>query len=565
MLASALFDADFLDAERFFEPGAAAGRADWPPLDSLGPRLDAHLAVKTAAAEPTSVNRLRAEVLRACRAAAQQSVGLFSLTVPTGGGKTLSSLAFALAHAQRQGLRRIIYAIPFTSIIEQTAQVFRDAVGADAVLEHHSALGPLPEAETARSRLAGENWDAPLIVTTTVQLFESLFASRTSHLRKLHNLAGSVLVLDEAQALPAPVLYPITAVLDQLVRYYGCTAVLCTATQPALHAVFTRLPTSREIMPDPAALFRALDRVDVTVARAGERRSWEEIAGEVAQCQQALVIVNTRRDCRALHRLLPSGAVHLSTWQCAAHRSRLFAKIKADLESGEELRVVSTSLVEAGVDLDFPVVFRSMAGLDSLAQAAGRCNRNARLGKGRFVVFRPGDSRLWGHIAQAAGSAETTLRRYREAPFSPAAFDRYFRELYWVKGDEVLDGYRMKELLGLGAGRRDGDPFDFRYRTAAENFRMIDDAQDTLVVPYDEVARRALAALRRDGPTRGLMRKLQPFTVPVVRSVMQKLRNAVAAEDLDGVTVLTKEDLYDPDVGLVTDDLVGPGIADLIV
>jgi CRISPR-associated endonuclease/helicase Cas3 len=202
MFASALFDADFVDAEAFFDPPASSGRADWPALNSLLPKLDAHLARISAAAEPTSVNRLRADVLRACQSAAANPPALFALTVPTGGGKTLSSLAFALEHARAHGLRRVIYAIPFIGIIEQNARVFREAVGRDAVLEHHSALGPRPEKETARSRLAGENWDAPLIVTTTVQLFESLFANRTSQLRKVHNLAASVLVLDEAQALP---------------------------------------------------------------------------------------------------------------------------------------------------------------------------------------------------------------------------------------------------------------------------------------------------------------------------------------------------------------------------
>lgn len=567
MMASALFDADFLDAECFFDPARSNGRTDWPPLHSLQPHLEAHLAAKTdaAAADPTPVNRLRATVLQACRAAAERPPGLFSLTVPTGGGKTLSSLAFALEHARRHGLRRVVYAIPFTSIVEQTAQVFRDAIGADAVLEHHSALGPRPEAETARSRLASENWDAPLIVTTTVQLFESLFANRTSQLRKLHNLAGSVLVLDEAQVLPPAVLRPVTAVLDQLVRHYRCTVVLCTATQPALGAVFKELPPPAEIAPDPPALFRMVDRVSATIAKPGERRPWEEIAGDIAQCRQALAIVNTRRDCRALHRMLPIGAVHLSTWQCAAHRSQLFARIKTALKDGDELRVVSTSLVEAGVDIDFPVVFRAMTGLDSLAQAAGRCNRNGHIKKGRFVVFRPEGARLWGHIAQSVEAAEATLRNYADSPFSPAAFDRYFGELYWLKGDDALDACGMGQLLGLGLRRREGDPFDFRYRTAAEKFRMIDDDQETLIVPYDDRARAAIAELRRDGPSRGLLRRLQSFTVPVVRSAIEKLRDALAVEERDGVTILTKRELYDPEVGLDIEAVVGPGVNDLIV
>jgi len=564
MFASALFDADFLDAEAFFDPPVSTRRADWPALNSLSPRLDAHLARKSADAEPTPINRLRAAVLQACRAAAAHRPGLFSLTVPTGGGKTLSSLAFALEHVRQHGLHRVIYAIPFTSVIEQNAGVFREAVGRDAVLEHHSALGPGPEKETARSRLAGENWDAPLIVTTTVQLFESLFANRTSQLRKLHNLAASVLVLDEAQALPPDVLRPVTAVIDQLVKYYRCTVVLCTATQPALGKVFRQLPQPVEIAPDPPALFRALDRVDI--AMPDGRQSWDEIAAEIAGCSQALAIVNTRRDCRNLHGRLPAGTIHLSTWQCAAHRTLLFRHIRHRLAAGDEFRVVSTSLVEAGVDLDFPVVFRAMTGLDSLAQAAGRCNRNGRLDKGRFVVFRPEGARAWGHIAQAIGAAEATLRNHDERPFDPAAFEGYFEELYWAKGEEALDKFRIAQLLGLGAKwRREGDFLDFRYRTAAERFRMIEDDQETLVVPYDRAARAAIAALKREGADRPLLRRLQPFTVPVFRSAMARLREAMAVEERDGVVVLTKEELYRPDVGLDLELVGGPSIEDLII
>jgi CRISPR-associated endonuclease/helicase Cas3 len=466
------------------------------------------------------------------------------------------------AHA----LRRVIYAIPFTSIIEQNARVFREAVGSNAVLEHHSALGPRPEKETARSRLAGENWDAPVIVTTTVQLFESLFANRTSQLRKLHNLAASILVLDEAQALPPSVLRPVTAVIDQLVKYYRCTVVLCTATQPALGKVFRDLPQPVEIAPDPPTLFKALDRVDIEIPARDGRRSWDDIGTEVTESPQALAIVNTRRDCRTLHSRLPPDTIHLSTWQCAAHRQVLFRQIRRGLAAGDELRVVSTSLVEAGVDLDFPVVFRAMTGLDSLAQAAGRCNRNGRLDRGRFVVFRPEGARAWGHIAQAIEAAEATLRLHGERPFDPAAFDRFFDELYWAKGEEALDKYRIAQLLGLGIERRrEGDPLDFSYRTAAERFRMIEDDQETLVVPYDRTAGAAIEALRRDGPDRYLLRRIQPFTVPVVKSAMSRLREALAVEDIDGVTVLTKEELYRPDVGLDLELLGGPSVEDLIV
>jgi CRISPR-associated endonuclease/helicase Cas3 len=567
MLASALFDADFLDAEAFFNPAASTGRGDWPRLASLVPKLERHLAQKLKLAEASAVNRIRAEVLKACQAAADSPVGLFSLTVPTGGGKTLSSLAFALEHARNNDLSRVIYAVPFTSIAEQTAQVFRQAVGSDAVLEHHSALGPRPDQETARSRLAGENWDAPLIVTTTVQLFESLFANRTSQLRKIHNLAGSVLVLDEAQALPPGVLRPITAVLEELHRYYQCSVVLCTATQPALSKVFRRLSPPREIAPNPPALFKALDRIETTLPRSGERQKWDDIASDIRRYRQALVIVNTRRDCRLLHGMLPHGTIHLSTRLCAAHRRMLLWCIRRRLARGEELRVVSTSLVEAGVDIDFPVVFRAMAGLDSLAQAAGRCNRNGRLAKGRFVVFRPEGTRLRGYMVQAVEAAEAALRKNGESPFELAAFERFFHELYWAQGEEARDKYRMAELLGIGIeGRRKGDPFDFRFRTAAERFRMIEQDEETLIVPYDRTAREAIEALRRFGPSRHLLRRLQPFTVPIERSVMAKLRGSLAVEDLGGVTVLKREaGLYDDDVGLDVERLGGPGIEDLIL
>jgi CRISPR-associated endonuclease/helicase Cas3 len=498
---------------------------------------------------------MRAEILAACRAAAEKPPGLFSLTVPTGGGKTLSSLAFALAHARCHGLRRVIYAIPFTSIIEQTADVFRGALGDDAVLEHHSALGPRPEEETARSRLAAENWDAPVIATTTVQLFESLFASRTSHVRKLHNVARSVLVLDEAQAIPSAVLRPITAVLDQLVRHYRASVVLCTATQPVLGGVFRDLGSPTEIAPDPERLFAALNRVTVALPEDRERRRWGDIASEMIKERQALAVVNTRKDCRALHALLPKDAIHLSTWQCAAHRADLLAEVRKHLADGAPVRVVSTSLVEAGVDIDFPTVFRAMAGLDSLAQAAGRCNREGRLDKGCFVVFRPEASTPTRHVIQAIEAAEAALREHRAAPFRPKAFGDYFRELYWAKGEAALDRYRMADLLGIGCSRRAGDPLDFRFRQAAEKFRIIEEEQETVVVPYGARGAAAITRLRNEGVRRDTLRGVQRFTVPISRPALDHLRTVGAVEDIDGVTVLVAAKLYRADVGLDSDAL----------
>jgi CRISPR-associated endonuclease/helicase Cas3 len=546
MLASAVYDADFLDTEAFFNAAKGESRVGWTCLGQLPPIFERKLAEKLAGARPCPVDSLRAEVLAACRTAAQDAPGLFSLTVPTGGGKTLSSLAFALSHAVRHGLRRVIYAVPFTSVIEQTAQEFRGVLGPNAVLEHHSALDPDQESNAAR--LAAENWDAPVVVTTTVQLFESLFASRTSQLRKLHNLAGSVLVLDEAQALPPGVLRPVTAVLDQLARHYRISVVLCTATQPALEAVFQGFKP-REIAPAPHRLFAELDRVTTSIPAAGQHRSWDDVASQMSAERQTLSIVNTRADCRALFARLPAGSVHLSTFLCAAHRRRLLDDIKDRLTNNEPVRVASTSLVEAGVDIDFPTVFRAMAGLDALAQAAGRCNRNGRLAKGRFVVFRPEGSVSWPDLAQTIGAAEAALRLHAAAPFRPEAFIAYFKQLYWLKGDDELDRLGMMKLLRLSEpGRRcKGQRHDISFRTAAERFHMIEpDHRASVVVPYDEAARAAIALLRSHGPDRTRLRALQRFTVPVAATFLV----TGAVEMVHGVPVLIQDDLYRDDIGL---------------
>ncbi|WP_299439102.1 CRISPR-associated endonuclease Cas3'' [uncultured Rhodospira sp.] len=543
MLASALFDADFLDTEEFFDDARAGARAGWPELTALKARLDAYMSGFDGASG--RVNAVRAEVLAACRARATDPPGLFSLTVPTGGGKTLSGLTFALDHALANGLRRVIHAAPFTSIIDQTANDFRKAFGnLDGVLEHHSNLDP--DDVSPRARLASENWDAPVVVTTTVQLFESLCASRTSRVRKLHNIAGSVVVLDEAQALPAHLLKPITMMIDQL-RHFGATVVLCTATQPALGAVFPDLPTPTEIAPDPPRLFAVLERVRMEVRP--NVTSWDDLAAEIAEERQALAIVNTRADARALHERLPAGTIHLSTWQCAAHRAGLLDAVCQRLKDGKPIHVVSTSLIEAGVNLDFPAVFRAMAGLDSLAQAAGRCNREGKLdGLGRFVVFRPETRPPKGHLGQAAAAAEPILREQGSAALNPEAFQCFFQDLYFAKG-EALDDPGICKLLRMGKQRREGDPLAFQFRSAAEAFRMIEDGQTPVLVPFGD-GRDLIETLRRDGPSRDLLRRLQRFTVPVTRQAHQALSDAGALAEVEGLIVLERADFYDAEVGL---------------
>lgn len=415
-LFSCLVDADYLATESFYSPGvretALTGFDDLSVLrQRLDDSIDALVAGLPDERRASTVNLRRAEVLAACRAKAEMPPGIFSLTVPTGGGKTLAAMSFALRHAERHGLRRVIVAIPFTSIIEQNAAVYRKALGEANVIEHHSGLDPQAaqersnEAETRR-RLAAENWDAPVIVTTNVQLFESLFADSPSRCRKLHNIARSVILLDEAQTLPVDFLLAVLDILKELTLHYGCTVVLTTATQPAL-ARRASLPQGleeiHEIIPDRRALARDLKRVEVSWPQGEETLSYPQLAERLRSEERALAVVHLRDDARTLAELLPAeNRWHLSALMCPAHRSVVLAEVIARVKNGLPCRLVSTQLIEAGVDVDFPVVYRCLGGLDSLAQAAGRCNREGRLPyKGRVVFFRA-DEAAAGYTGQGA-------------------------------------------------------------------------------------------------------------------------------------------------------------------
>ena len=389
LLFSTLVDADYLETERFYDAAKTDRRGRYDSISILKQQLDAHLATFTA---DSPVNRLRAEILADCRRAAMQPAGLFSLTVPTGGGKTLSGLAFALDHALRNNLRRVVVAIPYTSIIEQTADVYRRIVGDANVVEHHSNVDTQQRYQQNaeledRRRLAAEDWDAPLVVTTNVQLLESLLANQPSHCRKLHNLTRAVIVLDEAQCLPLDMATTVVELLGELASRFGSTVVLSTATQPALkeRENFPQgLKQVREIIADPTTLAAKLQRVQIQWPSDPHTRpaDYTEIAGEIAARPRVLAIVHKRADARTLAKLLPDeGLYHLSALMCPAHRRRVLAEVRQRLKlaDGRPLRLVATQLIEAGVDVDFPVVYRALAGLDSIAQAAGRCDREGRL------------------------------------------------------------------------------------------------------------------------------------------------------------------------------------------
>ena len=571
MLFSALVDADYLDTEAYYAAlsGSMPPRGGHPPLDALKARLDDHLDGLAARAERSAVNALRGRVLRHARERAACEPGIFSLTVPTGGGKTFASLAFALEHALKHGLERIIYVIPFTSIVEQTAAEFRSALrdeDGELVLEHHSAFDEERIAEREgrdKLRLAMENWDAPVVVTTAVQFFESLFANRPSRCRKLHNIASSVVVLDEAQTLPLKFLRPCVAALDELARNYRTTVVLCTATQPALQApeFADGFEAVREIAPEPRGLYRSLKRVRV---RPPEVLDDTVLAPRLRAAERVLCIVNTRRHARELYRLIAEaeGACHLSTLMCARHRSHVLAAVRRRLDAGAPVRLVSTTLVEAGVDLDFPLVYRAMAGLDSLAQAAGRCNREGRLDLGEVQVFEPPDvegRRPPKEVEQFAKAARGVLRRHDD-PLSLDAIEDYFREVYWLKGN----GLDAEGILAEISERR--DTLDFPFESIASRFRLIETPLVPVIVPYggpdgeDPTVERLVRELQYvDRPGR-IARNLQPYIVQIPTNIRERLlENRVAEiirhDDFDEqFVVLRNEDLYDARSGLSWDD-----------
>jgi CRISPR-associated endonuclease/helicase Cas3 len=519
LLFSALVDADFLDTEAFYDAGKSAARSTFVSIDDLKGLLDRHLTELARKAESTRVNEARKRILAACYEAAQKDRGSFSLTAPTGAGKTLAGMAFALEHAVRHGLQRIIVVLPFTSIIEQSARTYRGVFGDEAVIEHHSNLDP--DTENHLNRLASENWDAPIIVTTTVQFFESLFGNRSSACRKLHSIANSVVVLDEAQAIPTSLLLPILDGLRELTANYGATLLISTATQPAFRArdSFPGLPNVQEIVPSPQREFDALRRVTIEWPRdPSVPTSWEGLAEELSRLPCFLAIVHKRADARELARLLGGDAVHLSASMCASHRFDVIKRITAELKARRPIWVVSTQLVEAGVDVDFPVVYRALAGLDALAQSAGRCNREGSLETGRFVVFVPSTEPPRGVLRSGRDITRELLARDGISldPLSPLPFDEYFRKLYFVRD---LDKNQVQ-----------ADRESFNFKTVAENFRVIEAGGMTpVVVPYAD-ARDRIERLRREGASRHTLRRRQPFLVTVYERDFARLKDAGAVE-----------------------------------
>lgn len=547
MLYSCLVDADYIDTETFMN--GDAGRGNYEPLSALCDKLTAYISKWN---NPTrEIDILRQKILNSCIEKASAPRGIFSLTVPTGGGKTVASMAFALNHAVANSMKRIIYVIPYTSIIEQNAKVFRDILGQENVVEHHSSvsyeLSENADELEYRSALATENWDAPVIVTTAVQFFESLYANRSSKCRKLHNIANSVIIFDEAQMIPSNNLRPCVAAIAELVRVYNATAVLCTATQPAIDEMlleYSKKESVVELCPDVDGMFEKFRR---TSFEKEGRLTTDELVSRLESQQQVLCIVNTRKFAQEVYEALPSeGRFHLSTLMCPVHRKQKLDEIRERLKSGKTCRVVSTSLIEAGVDVDFPRVFREMAGLDSILQAAGRCNREGkRSAESSIVTVFESENKVNKLIAVNRDAAEETVRDWTQ-PNTTSTIERYFKAYRdFLRNDDKSGVITASEKGISGCGL----PFEW----IAKEFKLIDQNTFTVYISVGE-GKELISRLREGERSRELYRKAGMYSVSIYENHFNALINAGAAEPFgDDAAILTDLSLYSDEKGLATD------------
>ncbi len=561
MIYSCLVDADSIDTRDFCNFSDTSVDSA-PTIAELRNKFDDFMAIKLADTEPTFINQRRNQILAACKRQAELSPRIFSLTVPTGGGKTLSSLAFALAHAQKYEKRRIIYVIPFTSIIEQNAAQFRAALGHDAVLEHHSNFNvdeyeeQYGQEDVLRLKLSAENWESPVVVTTSVQFFESLFANQRSKCRKLHNIANSIIILDEAQSIPRAYMNPCLKALEELIKSYECSVVLSTATQPSWLGLGFQ-PT--EIMDDPTPdeLMNDFKRVEVGIHGSNsEVITDSQVVDWVEETDQVLCIVNTRRHARILFDQIKErnveGIYQLSGRLCAKHRSVILKEVKERLKVDLPCRLISTQLIEAGVDVDFPVVLRSYAGLDAIAQAAGRCNREGRREMGIVKVFYPEShgmpSRGW--LKETATEAQNTLTYRTEPPLSLSNIQAYFERIYGIRDgqvDQITDSEGILNLL-----KSKNTSYEIPFQDISDRFQFIDGAMQAIVVPFDETAEELIKQLSINLYPMPFVRKLQTYSVQIYQYELKEFLKRRVVTNVNGVFVLTEKSFYDEKAGLLS-------------
>jgi CRISPR-associated endonuclease/helicase Cas3 len=579
MVFSCLVDADFLDTERHFQPRQASDRG----VPDLQAEQALRILIEDLKSKPTDgpVNALRRQLLADSLKAADRRPGLFTLTAPTGSGKTLSSLAFALKHIvhhnaplatdEARRFRRIIVVIPYTSIIEQTARVYRElfekAFGPDYVLEHHSAVAPRERKEDEgldaeedrlrRARLAAENWASPLVVTTNVQFFESLFANRPSDCRKLHNIGRSVVLFDEVQTLPPRLVPSLLSAVRLLTRDYGVTAVFMTATQPAFASIGAALPYGWQPEPiatNEAGLAEALRRTRIELPGGDAKTTWPEIAQRLACEPQSLCVVNTTKDARELFGLVrrpePDAAFHLSARMCPAHRQEKLKIVRDRLAAGQPCRLVSTQLIEAGVDVDFPVAFRALGPLDSIIQTAGRCNREGRhVAPCPVVVFRPVEMKLPpGAYALATAKTEEFLARHPDAPLhQPEIYQKYFTELYKLVGPDKAEADKVFKLSK-----------DFNFPAAADACRLVGSETRAVLVKWNRGEDIAVKLHREKHLTAGECREAQRYSVNLYQSeFFEAQARGYIYQPAEDWNFWAWNSNYDDDVGLGHLDATG--------
>jgi len=566
MLFSCLVDADYLDTEDFMSDYTLTRGGYDSPEDLLGALED---YIKPWWDPQTEINKKRCDILRNCIEKAAGSRGIYTLTVPTGGGKTVASLAFALHHAvgQEKPMQRVIYAIPYTSIIEQTTEVFERILGKENVIAHHANISydseqsnnqgdeETSDSLNGRKRLAVENWDAPVIVTTNVQFFESLFASKPGKCRKLHNIANSVIIFDEVQMLPLKYLKPCMRVITELVENYDCTAVLCTATQPALEKFIPGEQKSKEICENTEELYQFFRRT--TIKQLGKQQD-DQLVHRLNGCHQVLCIVNSRKQAQHLYEEMDDkqNVFHLSTYMTPAHRRYILEAVRQRLQSGEPCRLIATSLIEAGVDVDFPCVYRARAGLDSIIQAAGRGNREGkRKAEESFVYVFDAEKKYTDYYPAFINTGRTIekgVEEYHQDIASPEAIKSYFDRLHKIADTELDD----KGILSmLEKGRRS---FSFPFKNIASEFKLIEQNTKMLVIPFavrgsvwENRPEEIIAKLRAGEISRALLREAGIYAVNIYERQYSELLRSGQIEAVDEeIAILLDENIYHEKTGL---------------
>ena len=542
MVFSCLVDADYLDTENSMDTERAGYRSHYPKINAIDRRFQITFNELLEKVNPkTTINKQRKIVLQNCLDAAKLDSGLFSLTVPTGGGKTLASLAFALKHAMKHTKERIIYVIPFTSIIEQNAKVFRDMLGDEAILEHHCNF--ISDDSDWKNRLASENWDAPIVVTTNVQFFNSFYANKPSKCRKLHNVANSVVIFDEVQAIPVEKMMPCIEVIKELSVNYGVTSVLCTATQPAIKRSeqFKSGLDVNEIISNIPALFDKLKRTEeLFIGKLDERT----VASKLSKLEQVLCIVNTRQQALDIFEALPdsNSNIHLSALMHPAHRTKKLNEIRQRLASGLPCRVVSTQLIEAGVDVDFPCVFRALTGIDSIAQAAGRCNRNGLSDAScKVFIFEFTKDSSCSFFRQASQSAAKLFDRFAGKLTSPECVQSYFTDFFWKNEQRMDSDNIISKCLSAQSG-------NIQFKDIAE-FKMIKSATIPIIIALEESALKMVDSLRYTKHKKRILRKLQQYTVQIYSYQFDEIRSWLECP-IPNIFVLQSEELYSEQTGL---------------